>query len=218
MHAVIYKRVSDPKQEQSGLGLEAQEAACRAWATREGVEVAGVWQDVLGGPTPPADRPGLTAAFAALSAGDVLLVAKRDRLARDPYWMISIERVLAGLGSRLVSAAGEASDDDTPTGILIRGVLDLFAQFERLTIRARTKAAKQAARARGSYCGGKVPAGRRVEDGKLVDSGAVAEARKLRALGLSLRAVAFGLEGRGFVQANGRIYSASSVARMVKED
>ena len=229
MRAVIYLRVSDVKQKQSGLGLEAQEAACRAWAARQGAETPGIpYQDVAHGDTAPTARKGLTAALASVGKGDVLLVAKRDRLSRDPYYMMIVERALLKQGARLVSAAGEASDDNSPTGVLMRRILDAFAEFERLMIGVRTTAALGAKRARGEYCGGNKagtrPVGERVLDGKgkplprkVEVTGAVVAARVAVSQGRSLREASRVLARHGFVAPSGKPYSASVVARMVRE-
>jgi hypothetical protein len=78
--AVAYLRVSTEDQQ---LGPEAQRAAIEAWAAREGVQVV-AWhldQGVSGG-ADVEDRPGLVAALRVERAG-ILLVAKRDRLARE---------------------------------------------------------------------------------------------------------------------------------------
>ena len=218
MRAIIYRRVSTGAQGKSGLGLEAQEAACRLWAERADCEVASVQTDVLGGSTAPTDRPGLTDALALLVKGDVLLVAKRDRLSRDPYYMMIVERMLSKLGCRLVSAAGEASADDSPTGVLMRRILDAFAEFERLMIGVRTRAAKKAARARGSYCGGRVPAARVLApDGTLGDTGAIVAARTAVAGGRSLREAARVMARHGFVAPSGKPYAPSVVAAMLRD-
>ena len=81
--AVAYVRVSKDDQK---LGPEAQRASIEAWAAREGVQVAAwcVDQGVCS-VTPIDGRPGLVAALAALRehGAGVLVVAKRDRIARD---------------------------------------------------------------------------------------------------------------------------------------
>src|SRR5262249_58194520 len=79
---VIYLRVSTDEQAESGLGLEAQLAACRAVADRLAAPIAAIHRDELTGATPLDRRPGLMHAIAPLGTRDVLLAAKRDRLAR----------------------------------------------------------------------------------------------------------------------------------------
>src|SRR5690349_20875443 len=80
---VGYIRVSTSEQ---ALGSEAQVAALHSWCSSRGVELIAVCSDLgVSGATAIDKRPGLLAAMDALSehGAGVLLVAKRDRLARD---------------------------------------------------------------------------------------------------------------------------------------
>ena len=54
----------------------------------------------------------------------------------------------------LQSAAGEGTDTDGPTDILMRRIVDAFGEYERLIIKARTKAALAVKKSRGERCGG----------------------------------------------------------------
>jgi DNA invertase Pin-like site-specific DNA recombinase len=81
-----YVRVSSDDQR---LGPEAQRAVLKQWCTAHGGQLVATCIDrgVSGGAA--LDQwPGLLAALAAVKkfAAGVLLVAKRDRLARDPWW------------------------------------------------------------------------------------------------------------------------------------
>ena len=55
---IIYLRVSTDEQAESGLGLEAQLAACSTVADRLGAPIAAIHQDELTGATPLDRRPG----------------------------------------------------------------------------------------------------------------------------------------------------------------
>ena len=79
----------------------------------------------------------------------MLLVAKRDRLGRDVIAVAMIERLIAKRGARVVSAAGEGTDSDDPSALLMRRLIDSFAEYERALIAARTRAALAAKRRRG---------------------------------------------------------------------
>lgn len=137
-----------------GLGLDAQRHAITHAAARLGLAIVTTFcDDGVSGAVSLEHRPGLLDAIAALKKGDVLIVAKRDRIARDTLVALLVERAVKAKKARIVSAAGEGSDDDSPTAQLLRSVLDAVAQFEREMISARTRAALQAKRARGERTG-----------------------------------------------------------------
>jgi DNA invertase Pin-like site-specific DNA recombinase len=218
--AVGYIRASKDSQK---LTPEAQRAAIEAWATREGVSVASwhVDRDVCS-VTPIAERPALVAALAALRehGAGVLVVAKRDRIARKPALTETIEQAAAVCGARVLSADG-ASSATGLQGIMLRGMSDLFAQVEREMIRERTTAALAIIRARGHKTGGGVPYGYRLDvDGRTLvavegEQATVARARALAAEGRSQRAVAAQLAAEGHLSRTGRTFAAAQVARML---
>jgi len=154
MKAFAYLRVSTDEQATSGAGLDGQLHAIREWCRKAGAELAGVFNDdgVSGG-APLDKRVSLLDAVNALGNGDILLVSKRDRLSRDPVSTAVVERMVAKRKARIVSAAGEGTDGDSPTDILLRRVVDAFAEHERLVIAARTRAALQAKKRRGHRTG-----------------------------------------------------------------
>jgi DNA invertase Pin-like site-specific DNA recombinase len=223
---VIYLRVSTEEQGESGLGLEAQLAACRAYALRMGWEIAFIFQDELTGSTPLDKRPGLIDAIAALTRGGVLLVAKRDRLSRgDVMTTAMIEAAVKRRGARIVSAAGEGTESDDPASILMRRMIDAFAEYERLIIAGRTRSALRAKSARGERAG-QVPYGRRLSGNGplsrqrqlptgLEDDPAEAQAIgvmvELRTAGLSLRAIASELDRLGHRTKRGKPWQRSTV-------
>lgn len=217
--AVAYLRVSTEDQH---LGPEAQRAAVEAWAARAGVSVA-AWhldQGVSGAATVD-ERPGLLAAIADLpeKGAGLLVVAKRDRLARDVVVAAMVERLAARSDARVVSTAGEGEGDD-PTSVLMRRIVDCFAEYERLVIGARTKAALRAKRARGERAG-EVPFGYSADGGgKLsedpVERSVLARVRSLRGEGLTVRGIAERLAADGVVsRRTGRPYGRSRVAELV---
>jgi DNA invertase Pin-like site-specific DNA recombinase len=52
-----------------------------------------------------------------------------------------MESTVKHQGTQVVSAAGANTDSDEPSAILMRHLIDAFAEDERLSISARTKAA-----------------------------------------------------------------------------
>lgn len=200
--AIAYIRVSTDDQH---LGPEAQRGAIEAWAARQGVQVTAWLTDKgVSGAAPLDERPGLLAAMAALDGADYLVVAKRDRLARDVLLALMLDRLVTAAGAQIISTDG-VTTERTPEGELMRGLLDLFAQYERAMIRARTKAALEVKRARGEKLGGLLPFGYRSEAGRLVpeagEQAVIARIRELAAAGHTQRAIvaelaAAGLKGR----------------------
>jgi DNA invertase Pin-like site-specific DNA recombinase len=158
--AVAYLRVST---EDQNNGPEAQRHSIEAWAARAGVKVISWHEDRLSGGTPAEDRPAFLAALAELraSGAGVFLAAKRDRLARGVLVAATAERLISDAGGRVITADGVTSDD-SPEGQLMRGIMDLFAQYERAVIRARTKAAMAVKARKGEHTGGAAPFGFRV--------------------------------------------------------
>lgn len=69
-----------------------------------------------------------------------LLVAKRDRLAHDTLLAATIERLVERDGAAVRSAEG-LGDGDAPEAVLMGRIVDAFAEYERLVIKARTRAA-----------------------------------------------------------------------------
>lgn len=218
--AVAYLRVSTDRQE---LGPEAQRAAIEAWASREGVTVA-AWHVEAGvsGAAAIADRPELVAALASLTVhrAGVLVVAKRDRLARDVMAAAMLERMACDAGARIVSAAGEGTDSNDPSAVLMRTLVDAFAQYERAMIAARTKAALGAKRARGERAG-TVPYGFTADAaGRLspcpAERAIIAQVHALRAAGLSFRAIVAELARVGVVGRTGNALDVRQVHSLAK--
>jgi DNA invertase Pin-like site-specific DNA recombinase len=206
-----------------GLGLEAQLHAIGAWADRQSPrpEVLPPFvDDGVSGAAPIDRRPALIEALAALGPGDALIVAKRDRLGRDPILVAMIEAAAARKGGRVISAAGEGTDGDDPSSILMRRLVDAFAEYERLMIKARTKAALAAKRRKGERISRHLPYGKCLgPDGLLVDDpGELAVLARIAGLavgGKSLRAIAADLNAAGVPAKAGGAWSGSVVGKLM---
>jgi site-specific DNA recombinase len=202
--ALAYLRVSTDKQADSGLGLDAQQASVTAAANRLGLTLVSVFTDAgSSGSLAIEERPVLLDAVGALKRGDVLLVAKRDRLGRDVIAVAMIERLIAKRGARVVSAAGEGTENDDPSAVLMRRLIDSFAEYERLIIAGRTRSALAAKRRRGERISRFAPYGYRLgaDERALEPSRSEQETiraiRAHRAAGLSLQAIADALNASG---------------------
>lgn len=217
--AIGYLRVSTDRQE---LGPEAQRAAIEAWAARDGISVVGWHVDTgVSGASAIEARPALCAALTALrehKAG-VLVVAKRDRVARDVVIAAMVERAAIAAGARVVSADGTANGD-SPADQFMRTVIDGASAYERALIRARTAAALAAKAAKGERIGEIAYGFRLASDGVHLEEDPAEQAvmmavRELRAAGLSGRRIVRELATRGVVSRGGRPLALSQVQRLM---
>jgi DNA invertase Pin-like site-specific DNA recombinase len=200
---VAYYRVSTARQGRSGLGLEGQKAAVDAFVHRTSASIAREFLEIESGRLD--DRPKLAEALAfARRAKATLLVAKLDRLSRSVRFIATV----------LDSGVEFAAADVPEANRLLLHVLAAVAENEARAISERTKAALQAAKARGVRLGANHPAvpaltaharskgqgiGSRANRQNAVDAYAdlapyIAE---LRSAGLSLRQIAARLNEDG---------------------
>jgi DNA invertase Pin-like site-specific DNA recombinase len=102
------------------------------------------------------ERPELSKMVEQLRLGDVVVVAKYDRLARSLRDLLDLVEAIKDRGAGFRSLA-EDIDTTTPAGRLIFHVFASIAQFERERIAERTKEGLASARNRGRI-GGRPPA------------------------------------------------------------
>jgi DNA invertase Pin-like site-specific DNA recombinase len=216
-----YRRCSTGQQAESGLGLEAQTAAIEEAAKRLSLDLAGIFTDAgLSGGLPLAERPALLDVVNLLEPGDTLLVARRDRLGRDVVNVALVEREVSKRGAKIMSAAGEGSELEGPTGALVRTILDAVSQHEKSTIALRTRLALRAKLARGERLGN-APFGFRPGAGGQLEpepreAEIVALIRELREQGLTERGIAAELRERGTVGRTGRPLGHVQVHRVLR--
>lgn len=221
--AVAYLRVSTDRQ---ALGLDAQRSALSTWATNHSVTIAGWHVDEgLSGSLDVGDRPGLAAAMqhvSELRAGR-LVVARRDRLARDLGVVAMVEHQLKASGA-VVSACDDMADAwaADAQAVMHARLRDMFAELERSRIRDRTIAALRVKKARGEKLGGHAPYGWRGEHGMLVpdqsEQAVIRLVRELRACGVTLAGIAEALEARGLRTRIGGRHNVRSVSTVLAAD
>ena len=157
---VGYLRCSTDEQAESGLGLDAQRAAVEAACAAKGWTVA-EWavDEGVSGSVAPADRPAMARALRLLDACEAgaLVAAKVDRIARDLHDLTGLLRRADDDGWAIV-ALDLGVDTTTPVGRMLVGILGSVAEWERATIRQRTRDALAAKKAAGARLGRPVAA------------------------------------------------------------
>jgi DNA invertase Pin-like site-specific DNA recombinase len=139
---VPYYRVSTDRQGKSGLGLEAQQKAVSDYLNGGTWELVGEFTEIESGKR--ADRPELAKALEACRRHKArLVIAKLDRLSRN----------LAFIATLMESGVEFLAVDNPHANKLTVHILAAVAQHEREMIAERTRAALQAAKARGQRLG-----------------------------------------------------------------
>lgn len=213
---VLYFRVSTARQGASGLGIEAQRAAVAAFLNGGNWKVCAEFEEVESGKCDA--RPALAKAIEACRLyGARLVIAKLDRLSRDAHFLLGLEKA----GVDFVAA------DMPNANRLTVGIMAMVAEEERRMIGARTKAALQAAKARGTKLGGfrgYVPtkADNEASKAALAARGAEQASRyapaiaEIRAAGItSATGIAKALNERGIPTAKGGLWQAVQVQRVL---
>ena len=134
---IAYYRVSTDKQGESGLGLDAQQAAVSDYAQRSGLYTAAAYTEVESGGND--ERTQLAKAIAhARRSKSKLVVAKLDRLTRDTQFLLG----LASSDADLVFCDLPQMPEG-PMGRFFLTIMAAVAELERGLISQRTKAAME---------------------------------------------------------------------------
>lgn len=213
-NVVAYVRASTDEQK---LGPKAQANAIEAFCTSQGlVPVAFYIDQGVSGASPLDARKGLLEAMTHVRELKCdLVIAKQDRLARDVYIALTIERSMPK-GCSILSADGTGNGND-PASQMLRTILQGMSQYERALIRERTKAALAALKRQGKRTGS-IPYGFTiVEDNMLVpnpeEQAVIQRAKELFSTGISQRAVVRALDSIGIRGRGGKPMSLSQVQR-----
>lgn len=157
MNAVIYTRFSPRRDSDKSESCEVQLAYCEQYCAKQKHTVKGVFHDpdVSG-----ADeyREKLWQAINTLQKGWVLIVYKRDRLARNVFLSEQINRAVEKHGATTEAVSGDVAGN-TPETAMIRQVLASIAEYERKIIGIRTSHAMRFHQKNGRRMGAACPYG-----------------------------------------------------------
>jgi DNA invertase Pin-like site-specific DNA recombinase len=204
---VAYYRVSTDKQGQSGLGLEAQQAAVASYRD----SIIAEFTEIESGKVD--QRPQLALALEQCRKHNAaILIAKIDRLSRDAAFLLALRKA----GVDIVAA------DMPHAGTLEFGIRAVVAQHEREEIARRTKAALAAAKARGVRLGSPNPSAGGAVTAQAADDYAATVAPIVRSIvanmgAASLRAIAKQLQAESVqTPRGGTTWSPSQVSNLLQ--
>jgi DNA invertase Pin-like site-specific DNA recombinase len=216
MEAVGYLRTSSA----TNVGRDKdsdkrQRVAIEGFAKAHGYIIVDWFYDAaVSGADAIAERRGFRAMLDRIAGNGVrsIIVESPDRFARDLTVQLTGHAFLKQQGIALIPAtAPDFFTNETPTAVLIQQILGAVAQFEKTSLVAKLKAARDRKIAEGIKCGGRRS---HAEINPALVERAKALAKQRTPI-LSLREIAAQLAADGHLNANGAPYAAASVASMV---
>jgi DNA invertase Pin-like site-specific DNA recombinase len=214
----VYCRISQDR-EGAGLGVDRQEADCRALAATHGWEVVAVHVDNDLSASSGRPRPGYAALLDDLRAGraDAVLAWHTDRLHRRP---LELEHYIAVCEPRQVptlTVKAGPLDLATPAGRMVARQLGAVARYEVEHMAERQRAARAQAAAAGRWGGGRRPYGYEADGVTLVAAEAAVVARCCAEVlaGASLTGLARELNSRQVTTSTGKAWTATELRRVL---
>jgi DNA invertase Pin-like site-specific DNA recombinase len=168
----------------------------------------------VSGADPVHERPGFAAMLARIESNGVraVLVETSSRFARDILVQETGWRFLRERGIDLIASDSPGAFlDETPTAIMIRQLLGVISEFEKASLVAKLRGARERKKRETGKCEGRKGLAELRPD-------VVALARELRRRRPkpTLRAIATELASRGHLASSGKPFEASVVARMLR--
>lgn len=218
--AVAYLRTSSATNVGEGKDSRVRQwGAIEAFAKRAGyvIREPAYYDAAVSGADPIDVRPGFRELLAFLADHPdvrVILVETANRFARDLIVQETGYRLLQQRGIELVAVDSPTGFlDDTPTAQLVRQVMGAIAQFEKASIVAKLKGARERKRALVGKC-----EGRKSHSEARPEVVALAcKLRRTRRAGkqMSYRDVSAQLAQHGHRNSRGNLYHASAIRSMV---
>jgi DNA invertase Pin-like site-specific DNA recombinase len=218
--AVAYYRTSSA----SGVGtdkdsLKRQQEAVTAYAKAHGVDIVQEYYDAaVSGADPVHERPGFAEmlTYIAGNGARMILCENASRFARDLAVQLTGHQMLLKLGYELVPVdAPDTFTDPSPTAVMVSQILGAVSQFEKASLVAKLKAARDRKKAETGKCGGRKSLAE-------INPQIVREARRLRRRSprtgqrRSYAKISAELFSLGYWTAKGNSFSASQVKRITE--
>lgn len=221
--AVIYIRVSTADQAEHGVSLDAQKERLTAYATANGLTVAGILrEEAISGSVPLADRPEGARLAEMVSSGKVshVIALKLDRLFRSAVDALATTAAWDkhGIALHLVDMGGQSLNTGSAMGRMMLTMMAGFAQFERDLTAERTTSALAHKKA-NSQAYSPTPYGKNRDGERLTDNAQeqniIRQMRAFREEGAPFRKIAEHLNDHGIESKNGGQWYASTVRYVI---
>lgn len=165
INAVVYARYSSSGQTEQSI--EGQLRDAYEYAEREGYTIIHEYIDrARTGKNDNRDDFQKMLTDSVRKRFSVVIVWKLDRFARNRYDSAVNKAKLKKNGVRVVSV--KESITDTPEGIILEGMLESMAEYYSANLSVNVKRGLRETMLKGKYCGGFIPFGYKLENGRLV--------------------------------------------------
>ena len=219
---VGYIRVSTDNQVNDGMGLEIQEDTIRKYCKDKKCELIKIYNDPGESGATIERRPGLLNLLveAKEKKFEKVIVAKLDRIARDTFATLWIEKELKKYNIELFSISEPYRWDDPAQKVFLQ-MISVFAEFEKARITERLVSGRIKKFDKGGYAGGNVSLGYESVEGELrvnqEEAKTVRMIKKLGRQGLSMQGIAQRLNNEHTAtKRGGKCWYASTVRSVLK--
>lgn len=218
MDAGIYCRISDDRVG-AGLGVQRQEADCRALADRRGWSVSEVYVDNDISAYSGRDRPAYRRLVEDVRARRIVGVIAwhPDRLHRRPIELEEFIAVIEETGCLVETVQAGAFDLSSPTGRAVARTVGAWARFESEHKSARIRRKHEQLAAEGRAVGSGRPFGYELDRITVRESEAdlIREAAKRVLADEPVRSICLDWTRRGVTSATGRTWSVFGLRRVL---
>lgn len=208
-----YCRVSGMGQAE-GEGIPRQREAIERYARENALKAAKIFVEVgISGTLNWEDRPAWIDMMSEAEPGDMVIVERLDRLARDLGIQEYVLREMKKRQVVLISTMEPDLGSTDPTRVLFRQILGSFAQFDRAMIEAKLRHARDRKRKKNGRCEGRKPFGAR--EGEAAALQVMADYSKA---GFATRTIAEALNRQHLRTRTGKPWSHATVARILRAE
>jgi site-specific DNA recombinase len=218
--AVGYVRCSNVELQDNSQSLQIQRDQIEAYARAEKFTLLRIYEDAALSGSAVENRPALLRCLEnAKTEHFTVLVSKLDRIARNSFYTLWIEKELRRVGASLYSISEPYRWEDPGQKIFLT-VISAFAEFEAGRIADRLRAGRMKAYSQNRYPGGKIAYGMSSDGvGRLIpnetEAAVVRQIFKWRYSRMSFQRIADRLNQESITTRTGKRWNGSMIRYMI---
>ena len=220
--AALYYRYSSDGQNEATIS--AQRRICNAFTNTEGYTPVAEYVDEAETATTSDNRADFLRMLSDAKKGlfDYIIVWQFSRFARNKEESVLYKAMLRKVGVRVISATEKT--DDTPSGKLLEGMLEVLNQYFSDNLSVEVKKGKKENLLTGKHAGGELPFGIYKEEDTTIFKINEAQAKTIRLIfelylqGYGYRRIAAILEKKGHKPPKGDKWNGAYIGKLLKNE